>query len=115
MPVSPAQLRAMVKRLPSTAEGPCYGTPGFRVKGKLIARLWEDNRTLVVKIDRTERELLIEAEPDVYFVTDHYRGYDWVLVNLSKVKSADLVRMIENAWRSVAPKRLIRELEGAAR
>ncbi|MCB2106865.1 MAG: MmcQ/YjbR family DNA-binding protein [Rhodobacteraceae bacterium] len=107
MDVTPGQLRKMFDALPGVVEGPCYGTPGFRVKGKLIARLWEDNKTLVVRIDPTERDVLIDVEPAVYFLTDHYRGHPWILINLKKIKAADLKRRLETAWRARAPKPLI--------
>jgi len=49
-----------------------YGTPALKVGGKLMARLWEDGETLVLKgIGFDQRELLMEVEPDVFFVTDH--------------------------------------------
>lgn len=28
------------------------GTPALKVKGKLLARLWEDGETLVLKVDK---------------------------------------------------------------
>ncbi len=107
-----ADVRATVLALPGVEEGPCYGTPGFRVRGKLIARLREDNESLVVKVRPGERALLIERDPEVFFFTEHYRNYPHVLVHLSRVDPDDLREILTNAWRSVAPKRLLSESDG---
>jgi hypothetical protein len=32
-----------------------------------------------------ERAEMMEAEPETYYITDHYRNAPWVLVRLSKV------------------------------
>ena len=64
-------------------EGTSYGTPALKVKGKMLARLREDGDTLVVKGVGPDERALIESEPDVYYVTDHYVGWPIVLVRLS--------------------------------
>ncbi|HXU46832.1 MAG TPA: MmcQ/YjbR family DNA-binding protein [Thermoanaerobaculia bacterium] len=99
--------RRFALALPGVEEGSCYGTPGLRVKGKFMARLWEDGETLVVKLDFDRKELLLAAEPDVFFTTDHYRGYPSVLVRLSKIDPDALRGLLEDAWRIAAPKRLL--------
>ena len=100
----------MALRLPDSVEGPCYGTPGYRVRGKLFARLWEDGKTLVVGVDRDTREALLEANPRAFYLTDHYRPYDWMLVRLPAVTARELEDMLRLAWSRRAPKRL-REAE----
>ncbi len=99
-------VREIALALPEVEEGPCYGTPGFRVRGKLFARIWEDGETLVLKIDLDARELLLAADPEVFFLTDHYRGYPYVLVRLPAVDPEQLRELLEDAWRLSAPKRL---------
>ena len=41
-------VRALALALPGVEEKPCQGTPAFYVRGKLILRLREDDKTLVV-------------------------------------------------------------------
>lgn len=108
MPAVSAQLaRQLLLALPGVEEGPCYGTPGFRVRRKFLARLRDDDQTLVVKCGFDERDFRIQADPKAFFTTDHYRGYPTVLVRLSTVRVADLRALLEHAWRSMAPKRLV--------
>jgi len=92
---------------PGVEEGPSYGTPGFRVVGKLFARIKEDGVTLVVRTDRDSREALLEAAPSTFFVTPHYLGYDMMLIRLSAVTRAELRDQLAAAWRRCASKKLL--------
>jgi hypothetical protein len=100
-------VRQIALALPGMEEGTSYGTPAFRVGKKFLARLWEDGEVLVVKIGFDEREILMKADPETFFITDHYRGYPSVLVRLASVDPDDLREVLEQAWRQHAPKRLV--------
>ena len=97
----------MALSLPGVEEGPCYGSPAFRVKGKFLARLREDGETLVVKLDFDTRNLLMAADPETIFTTDHYRGSPSVLVRLPAVEADTLRGLLEDSWRRYAPKWLV--------
>ena len=92
-------VRRMALALPGVREGVCFGTPAFYVGRKLMLRLREDGEMLVVRFPRENRAALIEENPDAFSVTDHYRNYPAVLVNLLAVNRKLLGRMIEGAWR----------------
>jgi hypothetical protein len=100
-------VRRLALELPDTSEKPCYGTPGFYVRKHLFARIRSDRETVVVKVDTGERELLIGAEPDVFFITDHYLEYASVLVRLTAIDADELGEVLTDSWRRVAPKRLL--------
>ena len=74
------------------------GTPGFKVRGKLFARLHQDGESLVVRIAPIERDLATGANPDVFFVTDHYVGHPWMLVRLARVSLAVLRQTLRQTW-----------------
>ena len=107
--------RRLLLALPGVEEGPCYGTPGFRVRGKFLARLRDDDEVLVVKCGDDERDFRMQADPDTFFTTDHYRGYPTVLIRLASVTPDDLRDVLEVAWRAKAPKRLVAARRRAAR
>jgi hypothetical protein len=103
-------VRALVVDLPGAEEGTSYGTPAFKVRKKLFARLREEGDVLVVRVDRDERDALIDSEPEVYFVTPHYENYGYVLVRLDVVERDHLREILTEAWRLAAPKKLRDEL-----
>jgi hypothetical protein len=87
-------------------EGISYRAPGFRVGGVLFARLRADLDSLVLRADFDQRAELMAADPDTYYITDHYLNYEWVLVRLSRVGADALRDLLRMAWRSaVASKR----------
>ena len=76
-------------KLPGVEESTAYGAPALKVRGKLLACI-PSNRSaepgsLVVRMDFDDRAELLAADPDVYYVTDHYVGYSAVLVRLSRL------------------------------
>ena len=98
-------VREVAGELPNTTEGPSYGTPGFRVRDKLFARMFDDE-TLVLKVDPAFRWARIAASPDVFYVTPHYEGYPWVLVRLRAIGKAQLRELLGEARElAVPPKR----------
>lgn len=96
--VSYKTARALALALPDVEEYTSYGTPAFRTRGRMMARLREDGETMVVKTGHGENEYLIASDPDVYFSTDHYAGYDVVLVRLDQIARGALAVRLEEAW-----------------
>lgn len=101
-------VRQLAFALPEVTEGTSYGTPAFHVRGKMLVRLREDGETLALKAEPAEREFRILANPEAFFVTAHYIGYPVMLVRLGVVSADELRALLEQAWRLVAPKRLLR-------
>jgi hypothetical protein len=93
--------------LPEVDERSSYGTPAFKVRGKLFVRLKEDNESIVVRIEVADRALRLQADSSAFYITDHYRNYPWVLVRLSAISQDDLADLICDAWRLRAPSRLL--------
>src|SRR5271157_4215007 len=98
-------VRSIGLALPGVEEGTAYGFPALKVHGKLLACL-PANRSaepgsLVLRVDFDDRAELLAADPDVYYVTDHYAGYDAVLVRLSRVNSNVLRDLLGMAYKFV--------------
>jgi hypothetical protein len=85
MAVTFETVRALALALDLVQEGTSYGTPGFKVRGVLFARLHQSLDSLVLRADFEQRAELIAADSDTYYITDHYLNYEWVLVRLSQV------------------------------
>jgi hypothetical protein len=99
--------RRAAAALPAVAQSTSYGTPALKVRGKLLARLHQSEECVVLRVDLVDREILLQSDPRVFFITDHYRDHPWVLVRLSSVDPAALPDLLERAWRLVAPKSLV--------
>ncbi len=91
--------------LPGVEESTAYGQPALKVHGKLLACI-PANRSaepgsLAVRVDFDDRAELLAADPDVYYVTDHYVGYTAVLVRLSRVNPSVLRDLLGMAYKFV--------------
>jgi len=92
--------------MPGVEEGTSYGTLAFRVGGKLLARLYPDGKSVVLRVDFGEREILMEAEPETFYITEHYRNYPTMLARLANLHPDELRRLLTQTWQKCAPKRI---------
>jgi hypothetical protein len=99
MPVKFEAVRKFALTLGNVEEVRSYGTPGFKVGGELFARLKEDGETLVVRMGFDARDEMIAAAPEIYFVTDHYLNYKWILVRLPKIEADAVKDLLRGACR----------------
>ena len=105
-------VREIGLKLPDVEEGNMYGAPALKVRGKLLScpaihRSAEPN-TLAVRIDFDQRAELLEADPDVYYLKDHYVNYPVVLVRMSRINQDALRDLLNMAWRFVTSKQKAR-------
>jgi len=122
-------VRRLVAALPDTDEHASYGgSPSWRVHGK--AFVWDrplrsaDRRALAEAApDETEpllgirvadegiKAALIADAPDVFVTIPHFDGYPAVLARLERIPADELAELVEDAWRSRAPKRLVADFD----
>jgi hypothetical protein len=108
------QLSRLGRELPEVVEDIWFRTPALKVRGKSFVRLKEDGNSVVFLLASVEeQEILIEAQKDVYFITDHYKGWPAVLARLAKLGIRECRFRLEQAWRLKAPKKLVREFDGS--
>ena len=101
------KLRALGLELPEVEEGLWYRTPALKVRGKGFARLKEDGQSVVFVLESLdEQEFLLQAQPELYFITDHYRGYPLILARLSALRVAECRARLRTGWRLKAPRSL---------
>jgi hypothetical protein len=60
----------------------------------------------VVGVDFDEREEMMSADPEKFYITDHYLNYPWMFVRLSKVRPDELRDLLIGSWWRAAPKQL---------
>lgn len=106
-----SRLKRAAAGLPEVEESTWFGTPAVKVRGKGFCRV-KDPDTVVVMVPLEEKELLLEAAPELYFETDHYRGWPAMLVRIRAIPDDELAHRLRVAWLLKAPKTLARKLAG---
>lgn len=101
--------RKMALALPGAEERMSYGVPAFYVRGKMFAcqpsHKSAEPGSLVVRIDFNRRAELLEADPDTYYITEHYEAYTTVLVRLKRVHRDALRDLIAMAHTFMSSRR----------
>jgi len=99
------QVREIALGLPDVEESTTYGSPSFKVGGQFFACLASHKSaepgTLVVRMDFERRNELIAADPNVYYLKEHYVSYPCVLVRLSRIHPDALLDILGGARRYV--------------
>lgn len=91
--------------LPEVARSSSYGTPSLKLRGKMLMRM-KDADTVVLACPEEEKQVLLEAAPDIYFETDHYKAWPLILVRLSAISDEELHHRLRKAWVMMASKTL---------
>lgn len=97
-------IRQTLMSLQGVTEKLCFETPAFYVNKKIFARMKEDGETIAVYTE--ERDKWITGSPEIFYITEHYRKYNYMLIRLELVEPSDLQEILKEAWRKRAPKRL---------
>lgn len=82
-----------------------HGTPSLKVGTHFLLREREPGIIALRCAGIDERDLLLEADPQTFFVTDHYRGYPYTLARLARLDPAQFRVLFETIWRIKALKR----------
>ena len=98
-------VRRIALALPGVEDSTAYGLPALKIGGKLLAcapaNPSAEPGSIVVRVDFDDRAELLAADPDVYYLTDHYVDYNSVLVRLSRVNAGLLRDLLAMAHKFV--------------
>lgn len=113
--MTPEEMDAIVMAFPGVERGVSYGQPSYKVNGKFFTRLRREDQSLVLlEVSFDEREMLIEAEPDTFHVTAHYKDYPAVLARLASLHPGSFRNFLDRRWRKIAPRKWVKDREAAA-
>lgn len=91
--------------LPELNQSITHGTPSLKLKSAFLGRLREVD-TFAIHCPLEEKPLLMESAPDIYFETDHFKGWPYILIRLDVITDAELSHRIKLAWLAKAPAKL---------
>ena len=100
-------VREIGRQLPGVEAGTAYGSPMLRVNGRIftgiaVNRQAEPDSLMVYVADFEQRDMLLEEDPDTYYVKPHYERAPVVLVRLSRVTREALEDLVRGAHRIVS-------------
>jgi len=113
-----ARVRRICLALPETTEKEAWGAPTFRVRDKLFAMYVNNHHNdgriaLWLKAPPGVQEQLVASAPDLFFVPPYVGPQGWIGLHLNQNDDASVTNCVREAYRLVAPKKLLALLQPA--
>lgn len=115
-----ARVRAICAALPEAIERPSHGAPTFFVEGKRTFVSFHDDHhgdgrlAIWCAAPMGVQEAMVSAEPERFFRPPYVGHRGWLGVRLDRdVAWEEITAVIEDAYRTVAPKALVADLDRA--
>jgi hypothetical protein len=90
-----AQARKTMLAVKGTSEGPYFGRPSVFYGEAFVGRVHDKEDAVALRVGSIEmRDVMLEAEPKLFYITDHYRPWPMLLARLSALDSKSLKDLV---------------------
>ena len=112
------RLRRICKTLPETTEKLSHGEPTFFVRKKVCAMFANNHHNdghiaVWLPAQHGLQEMLIKASPEKFFRPPYVGVRGWIGIELGRIDNEELAFHVRQAWRLVAPKKLLATIDAA--
>jgi len=81
--------------LPGTEEVLWFKKPSVFIHGQFLTKVHDKEDAMVLRVSSMEmRDMMLEAEPKLFYITDHYRNFPFVLARLKTLTPKVLKEML---------------------
>jgi len=93
--LSKAEARKIMLSIPGTDERLWFNQPSVFIRDRFLAKTHHKEDAVTLQVGSMEmRDMMLEAEPGLFYITDHYRKFPFVLIRLSALTKAVLKDML---------------------
>ena len=84
MAISRAEGWKIALAIPGTEEVLWFNKPAVFLHGQFLTKVHDKEEARTLRVSSMEmRDMMLEAEPALFYITDHYRSFPFVLARLS--------------------------------
>jgi hypothetical protein len=95
MPITRNEGWKIAQALPGTTETLWFNRPAVFIHGQFLTKVHDKEDAMVLRVGSMEmRDMMLEAEPKLFYITDHYRNFPYVLARLSALDRKTLKEML---------------------
>jgi hypothetical protein len=95
MPLSKAEARKIMLAIPGTDERPWFNQPSVFIHDRFLSKTHHKEDAVTLQVGSMEmRDMMLEAEPKLFYITDHYRSFPFVLIRLSALSAKVLKEIL---------------------
>ena len=106
-------VKRLALELPEVEERETWQTPTFRVRNKMFAMFGDGGREIWIKSTHDEQRALCQMDPETFFAPPYVGPSGWIGVRFATVDREELRELLIEAWRMIAPKRLVAEYDAS--
>jgi hypothetical protein len=95
MPLTKAEARKTMLSVKGTSEGPYFGKPSVFYGKDFVARVHDKEDAVALRVGTIEmRDVMLEAEPKLFYITDHYKPWPMLLARLGALTAKTLKELV---------------------
>jgi hypothetical protein len=95
MPIKRADGWKIALAIPGAYEKLWFHKPAVFAHDRFLTKVHHTEEAMVLQVGSMEmRDMMLEAEPKLFYITDHYRNFPFVLARLSALTPKDLKDML---------------------
>ena len=81
--------------IPGTEEVLWFKKPAVFIHGQFLTKVHDKEDAMTLRVSSMEmRDMMLEAEPRLFYITDHYRNFPFVLARLKTLTPKVLKEML---------------------
>jgi hypothetical protein len=93
--LSRTEARKIMLSVTGTNEGPYFGKPSIFYNENFVGRVHDKEEAVTLRVSTIEmRDVMLEAEPKLFYITDHYKTWAGLLARLSVLNKTTLKELV---------------------
>ncbi|HJS45469.1 MAG TPA: hypothetical protein VJ753_03620 [Rhizomicrobium sp.] len=90
-----AEARKLMLSVKGMSEGPYFGRPSMFYGESFVGRVHDKEEAVALRVGTIEmRDVMLEAEPKLFYITDHYKPWPMLLARLKTLDRATLRQLV---------------------
>jgi hypothetical protein len=103
--LSKAEARKIMLAVKGTSEAPYFGKHSVFYGESFVGRVHDKEEAVALRVGTIEmRDVMLEAEPELFYITDHYKNWPGLLARLSVLDKKTLKALIAGRAAQLAEK-----------
>jgi hypothetical protein len=93
--ITRAEARKVMLSVKGTSEGPYFGRPSVFFGESFVGRVHDKEEAVALRVGTIEmRDVMLEAEPRLFYITDHYKPWPMLLARLKTLDKTILKELV---------------------
>ena len=114
MALTKAEARKIMLGVNGMSEAPYFGKPSVFYGEDFVGRVHDKEEAVALRVGTIEmRDVMLEAEPKLFYITEHYRAWPMLLARISALTAKTLKELVAARVREIdaAPKKKKRAIK----